>query len=113
MTLKLFPSAKDELKAIEEKSQTVESKMIVDQHRFFLDTSGLQPFLDGLRHRNDEVSPCPFRQLTMFPDASLPRSTVLSREFGCFVTDPWRVSSQRADGRTISSTKTRLTSISK
>jgi hypothetical protein len=57
MTLKLFSSAKNELDVLNDKSQTVERKMVADQHRYFLDTSGLRPFLEILNNRNSEVMP--------------------------------------------------------
>ena len=57
MTLKLSSSAKNELDVLNEKSQTVERKMVADQHRYFLDSSGLRPFLEILENRDREVIP--------------------------------------------------------
>lgn len=57
MTLKLFSSAKNELEVLNGKSQTVEGEIVADQHRYFVNSSGLGPFLDVLNNRNNEVSP--------------------------------------------------------
>jgi len=57
MTLKLFPSAKGEVDALEGKSRAVERQIVMDQHRFFLELSGLQPFLNVLKHWDNEVQP--------------------------------------------------------
>ena len=54
MTLKLFPSAKIELDVLNEKSHTIEQKIIESQYRFFTDTSGLRPFLDALNQRDGD-----------------------------------------------------------
>lgn len=57
MTLKLFSSAKNELDVLDDKSQAIQGKMVADQHRYFLDSSGLRPFLEILDKRNSEVIP--------------------------------------------------------
>jgi hypothetical protein len=56
LTLKLFSSAKKELEGLNDKSQAIEGKMIASQHRFFIDSSGLRPFLDILTSETQEVS---------------------------------------------------------
>lgn len=57
MTLKLFSSAKNELDVLDDKSQAIQRKMVADQHCYFLDSSGLRPFLEILDKRNGEVIP--------------------------------------------------------
>lgn len=57
MTLKLFSLAKNELETLDSKSQIVERKIVTDQHQYFVDSSGLRPFLDVLYLRNNEVGP--------------------------------------------------------
>jgi conserved oligomeric Golgi complex subunit 6 len=55
MTLKLFSSAKNELDALNSKSQDIEQRLILQQHSFFLDSSGLRPFLKALETKEKDV----------------------------------------------------------
>jgi hypothetical protein len=55
MTLQLYSSARPELTAFQEKIQSVEDEIVENQHEYFLESSGLRPFLDTLKHRNNEV----------------------------------------------------------
>ena len=55
MTLQLYSSTKHELAALHEKAQTIEDEIVADQHEFFLESSGLRPFLNTLKLRNKEV----------------------------------------------------------
>jgi hypothetical protein len=55
MTLKLFTIVKKELEILNEKSRFVEENIVKDQHRFFVDSSGLGPFLEALKNRDIEV----------------------------------------------------------
>ena len=41
--------------AFQEKIQSVEDEIVENQHEYFLESSGLRPFLDTLKHRNNEV----------------------------------------------------------
>lgn len=110
MTLKLFPSAKEEIGALEEKSRAVERLIVTDQHQFFLELSGLQPFLDVLKHWDNEVRP-QIVSLTVFADSSLAESAIYSRKPRRFVTVTRRVPSERFNGCTITSAKTDVTSV--
>jgi len=56
MTLKLFSSTKKELQILEEKANSVEQRIIAEQHKYFLDSSGLRPFLQVLND-NETVFP--------------------------------------------------------
>jgi hypothetical protein len=56
MTLQLYSSARHELAALQEKIQAIEDEIIADQHKYFLESSGLRPFLNTLKLRNDEVA---------------------------------------------------------
>ena len=56
MTLQLYSSARHELAALQEKIQAIEDEIIADQHNYFLESSGLRPFLNTLKLRNDEVA---------------------------------------------------------
>jgi hypothetical protein len=57
MTLQLFSSTKNEVELLNEKSKSLEREMIVDQHNFFLDSSGLRPFLKVLNDNTNTVFP--------------------------------------------------------
>jgi hypothetical protein len=57
MTLQLYSSARHELAALQEKIKAIEDEIIADQHKYFLESSGLRPFLNTLKLRNDEVTP--------------------------------------------------------
>ena len=60
MTLQLFSSTKNEVVALNDKSKSLEQEMVTDQHRFFLNSSGLRPFLDVL---NDETNTVPLNMI--------------------------------------------------
>jgi len=55
MTLKLFSSTRNELQTLNDKTLEVERKMVTDQHRFLLGFSGLEPFLEALHNRIEDV----------------------------------------------------------
>ena len=55
MTLKLYPFARNEAEALNAKSDVVEQNIIADQYHFFLDSSGLAPFLETLYSREQDV----------------------------------------------------------
>jgi hypothetical protein len=57
MTLQLFSSTKNEVALLNEKSKSLEHEMITDQHNFFLESSGLRPFLDVLNDNTNTVFP--------------------------------------------------------
>jgi len=57
MTLKLFSSTRNELQALYDKTLDLERKMVADQHQFLLGSSGLEPFLEVLRSRTEDVPP--------------------------------------------------------
>jgi hypothetical protein len=79
MTLRLFSSAKTELEVLENKSQIIEHKMIADQHQYFVDSSGLGPFLDVLNHRDQKVLSLSLPELT-WTESSLKTPTIFNRE---------------------------------
>jgi hypothetical protein len=63
MTLKLFSSTRNELQALYDKTLDLERKMVADQHQFLLGSSGLEPFLEVLRSRTEDV-PLPIAFIT-------------------------------------------------
>ena len=62
MTLQLYSSARHELAALQEKAQAVENEIVADQYEYFLESSGLRPFVKTLKDRNNEV----FRLMVTF-----------------------------------------------
>lgn len=55
MTLQLYSSARHELVILQEKTQAIENEIVSDQYEYFLETSGLRPFVNTLKARNNEV----------------------------------------------------------
>jgi Conserved oligomeric complex COG6 len=55
MTLQLYSSAKHELAALQEKIQAIENEIVSEQYDYFLESSGLLPFVNTLKVRNNEV----------------------------------------------------------
>ena len=55
MTLQLYSSARHELTALQEKTQAIEDQLVAEQHEYFVESSGLRPFLTTLNLRNEEV----------------------------------------------------------
>ena len=67
MTLKLHTSTRNELQALNQQALDLERKMVVDQHRFLLEFSGLHPFLEVLRSRSEDVHFPTLNYLTVSP----------------------------------------------
>jgi hypothetical protein len=55
MTLQLYSSARHELAALQEKTQAIENEIVREQYEYFLESSGLLPFVNTLKVRNNEV----------------------------------------------------------
>lgn len=55
MTLQLYSSARHELAALQEKIKAIEDQLLAEQHEYFLESSGLRPFLTTLKDRNEQV----------------------------------------------------------
>jgi len=55
MTLKLYPFANAELESLSTAMQSIERKIVISQHNFFLSSSGIQPFLTLLADKEKHV----------------------------------------------------------
>jgi len=79
MTLKLFPFANAELESLSTAMQSIERKIVISQHSFFLSSSGLPPFLTILAEKEKHTP------LSRDPQFAVEKLEALSRTLEDFL----------------------------